>query len=114
MRTLRIFFTDKDTKKMYAPRNEILEKPVFPKNWESDIEQVFVEPCDEQEDPLGYRAVFFLDKTKREALKSFAVGASYLAKRRHNLSQAGYDAPMTHRAIDLVEEKIGSSLMAAA
>jgi hypothetical protein len=87
--------------------------PFFERNWEEDIGQVSVEPCDPKEDPLGYVAVFFVNE-RREQLsgwkKSFSIGASYLARRAHNLDRAGYTAPMTRRAIDLIEGKLGTSL----
>lgn len=91
---------------------KLLKNPFFSKNWEQDIAQVSVEPCDQKEDPLGYRAIFFMsDAMKRkEPTETFVIGASYLAQRELNLSKAGYKAPMTHRAISLIEQKIGSSL----
>ena len=90
---------------------KLLANPFSPKNWEEDIQQVSVEPCDESEDPLGYRAIFFMNKkSKRDSKGIFVIGASYLAQRELNLTKAGYKAPMTHRAIGLIERKIGSSL----
>lgn len=41
---------------------------------------------------------------------TFEIGASYLAQREHNLARAGYRAPMTHRAIHLIEQKVGARL----
>ena len=92
--------------------NASLDNPFFSKNWEEDIHQVSVEPCDEREDPLGYKAIFFIrDKIKQSREKgTFVIGASYLAQREHNLSRAGYKAPMTNRAIGLIEQKLGSTL----
>ncbi len=106
----------------YEIPQSLLKSPFFQKNWEKDIDQVSVEPCDLREDPLGYRALFFLqnddvhqDSRGEEELQAdnremFVVGASYLAKREQNLANAGYQAPMTHKAIVLVEDKIGSKL----
>lgn len=92
--------------------NTVFKSSFFSKNWEANIDQVSVEPCDEQEDPLGYRAIFFVNEGIKRAGwdKTFVIGASYLAQREHNLSRAGYKAPMTHRAINLIEQKIGSRL----
>lgn len=82
------------------------------RNWEENILNVVVEPCESEEDPLGYKAVFFLtleaaNKTRR---RSFEIGASFLAQRYHNLSKAGYSAPMTIKAIEAIEAKIGDTL----
>lgn len=90
----------------------LLKNPFFSKNWEQDIKQVSVEPCDQKEDPLGYRAIFFVRDTlkQQKQAETFVIGASYLAQREHNLSKAGYKAPMTHRAIGLIEQKLGSTL----
>jgi len=92
--------------------SKIFGNPFFSKNWEEDVQQVSVEPCDQKEDPLGYRAIFFVNgNTKRSGWeKTFSIGASYLARREHNLNRAGYKAPMTNRAISLIEGRIGSSL----
>ncbi|MCB1720672.1 MAG: hypothetical protein H6860_04900 [Rhodospirillales bacterium] len=90
----------------------LLKNPFSSKNWEKNIRQVSVEPCDVHEDPLGYRAVFFLreDDERAETCEMFVVGASYLAQREYNLTKAGYVAPMTQKAIGLIEGKIGTRL----
>ena len=87
-------------------------KPLFPKNWESDIQNVRVESCALTEDPLGYKAIFYLarESERAEKNKSFIIGASFLAQRAHNLEKAGYQAPMTEKAIVLVEDQIGDTL----
>lgn len=91
---------------------QIMSKPLFPKNWEDDIQAVKIEACPPAEDPLGYKAVFYLAKESERAqkAKSFIIGASFLAQRAHNLVKAGYQAPMTQKAISQVEKKIGESL----
>ena len=97
--------------------SKIFGSPFFSKNWEEDIRQVSVEPCDLKEDPLGYVAVFFVSEGQEDFSgwkKTFSIGASYLARREHNLNRAGYEAPMTNRAINLIESKIGSSLPSVA
>lgn len=83
-----------------------------PRNWESDIREVLVESCDNEEDPLGYHAVFYLTKeaAKADERKSFVIGASFLDQRKKQLSKAGYCVPMTKKAISLIEEKMGTSL----
>ena len=92
--------------------DDIFGRPLFSRNWEADIRHVKIEACDDGEDPLGYRAVFLLKKESARAkkTKSFVVGASFLAQRSHNLIKAGYKAPMTERAIDQIESKIGGAL----
>jgi len=103
---------------MPHPRSsEILDStlsnnPHFLKNWEADIGAVKVESCAEDEDALGYRAVFFFAKEseRAEKTKSFVVGASFLAQRAKNLRQAGYKAPMTQKAIQHIENALGASL----
>ncbi len=82
------------------------------RNWEDNIRSVVIEPCNEAEDPIGYKAIFYLTfeaahKTKK---KTFEIGASFLAQRKHNLCKAGYKVPMTIRAIEAIEEKTGQSL----
>jgi hypothetical protein len=87
------------------------------KNWENGISRVCVEACDCAEDPLGYRAVYYIEESKREDVDktaaSFVVGASFLVKREDNLKRSGYNAPMTRRAISLIENSTGLSLAAA-
>ena len=82
------------------------------RNWEEEIINVSIEPCDFKEDPLGFRAIFELgqEKARLEEQKQFVVGASFLAKREFNLKKAGYKAPMTHKSIELIENKICQSL----
>lgn len=96
----------------YAQATTILKNPFSSRNWEKNIRHVSVEPCDRQEDPLGYRAIFFLSEDDERAARSetFVVGASYLAQREYNLVKAGYVAPMTQRAIGLIEGKLGTRL----
>lgn len=86
-----------------------LSDALFLRNWESGIKNVSVEPCDKNEDPLGYRAVFSVDR-ERMGPETFVIGASLLAQREMNLSKVGYKAPMTQRAIDMVEAQLGRSL----
>jgi hypothetical protein len=84
------------------------------KNWENGVSRVCVEACDCAEDPLGYRAVYYVEEAKREnvdkAGASFVVGASFLVKREHNLKRSGYNAPMTRRAISLIQNSTGLDL----
>ncbi len=96
----------------YENACKALKNPFFSKNWEEDVRQVSVEPCDPKEDPLGYIAVFFVNEGEKRSgwEKTFSIGASYLARREQNLNKAGYKAPMTNRAISLIESKLGSSL----
>ncbi|MCB9983539.1 MAG: hypothetical protein H6861_07705 [Rhodospirillales bacterium] len=96
----------------YGQDTVLLKSPFSARNWEKNIRQVSVEPCDRREDPLGYRAVFFLneDDERAERSETFSVGASYLAQREYNLVKAGYTAPMTQRAIRVIEGKLGTCL----
>lgn len=82
------------------------------RNWEENVLQVIVKPCDLGQDPVGYKAIFYLNadcsqKTKKEY---FEIGASFLAQRMHNLVKAGYEAPMTVTAIEAIEKRIGAAL----
>ena len=82
-----------------------MKRKVFrSKNWESNIYNVTIEPCPVNEDPLGYHAVFLqgAEDTPTPPEKAFAIGASYLNKRAENLQKAGYKAPMTVRAISMM------------
>ena len=103
--TVRRYFSGRTPDR--SPRN-----PLGSRNWETDIRKVLVEPCDENEDPLGYKAVFLLnqEKARAERKKSFVIGASFLAQREHHLVKAGYSAPMTQQAISMIEDKIGQNL----
>jgi hypothetical protein len=89
--------------------------PLSTKNWEADIKHVELEPCASDVDPLGYRAVFLLtpESANAENRKSFAIGASFLPKREQNLTKAGFDAPMTQKAIALLENRLGRALETA-
>lgn len=82
------------------------------RDWEANIRSVVVEPCDPGEDPLGYKAIYYLsfEAAGKMRKKSFEIGASFLAQRIHNLTKAGYKAPMTARAIESIEDKIGTAL----
>lgn len=82
------------------------------RNWEENIRSVVIEPCDEGEDPLGYKAIFYLtfEAARKTKKKTFEVGASFLAQRKHNLCKAGYKVPMTMQAIEKIEAKTGQAL----
>ncbi len=99
---------------MFTPfhRGKVRKDIATPRNWEANIHDVTIEQCAAGEDPLGYRAVFYLEQylAQENRRKSFAVGASFLAQRKHNLRKAGYAAPMTKKAIDMLEERLGEPL----
>ena len=78
-----------------------------PANWEEDIQEVVVESCDMEEDPLGYRVIFYRNEAEigQETENSYRMGASYLRHRLKKLSKAGFDAPMTKKAITLINQK---------
>ena len=82
------------------------------RNWEDNIRSVVIEPCDENEDPLGYKAIFYLtfEAARNTKKKTFEIGASFLAQRKHNLSKAGYKVPMTLQAIEKIESITGKPL----
>ena len=84
-----------------------------PKNWEQNVTDVKLETCPLDEDPLGYRAIFVADEKAagHGAVKAvFCVGASFLAQRGKSLTKAGFQAPMTLKAIALVENRLGQVL----
>lgn len=85
----------------------------YSRNWEQDIFKVELRPCDQ--DPLGLEAVYYLSKEmeRSEKLKSFVVGASFLDQRRKNLKKAGFKAPMTKRALHMVESRLRGARQAA-
>lgn len=87
-------------------------KALLPRNWEGNIARVSIESCGENIDPLGYRAIFHLDQetAKADERKSFVIGASFLRQRKKQLNKAGYKAPMTKKAIALLEKQIGFPL----
>lgn len=87
-----------------APFSDWMSAGSQGKNWERNIRHVHIEPCERDEDPLGLRAVFIMEDT------NFIVGASFLAQRWHNLKKAGFAAPMTRKAIKIIENHIGRTL----
>ena len=76
-------------------------------NWEEDIDEVILEACDRGEDPSGYRVVFYKDPMNIYAKDDdrYSIGASYLKSRLDKLRRAGFDAPMTKKAINLIDKK---------
>jgi hypothetical protein len=75
-------------------------------NWESDICEVQIEP--DTNDPLGFRAVFYLTDASAKAREvAFRIGASNLANRAKSLAVAGFKAPMTRKAMALIESRTG-------
>ena len=52
------------------------------RNWEENIRSVVIEPCDEAEDPLCYKAIFYLtfEAARNTQKKTFEIGASFLAQ----------------------------------
>jgi hypothetical protein len=75
-------------------------------NWESDIREVQIEP--DTNDPLGFRAVFYLnDATAKAQEVAFRIGASNLANRARSLAVVGFKAPMTRKAMALIESRTG-------
>ncbi|MFK7839845.1 MAG: hypothetical protein AB8B83_05885 [Bdellovibrionales bacterium] len=82
------------------------------RNWEENITSVAVEACPTSEDPTGYKAIFYLtfEAARKTQKKTFEIGASFLAQRRHSLCKAGYKVPMTMMAIEKVEKEIGETL----
>jgi len=82
------------------------------RNWEDNISSVVIEPCPKTEDPIGYKAIFYLtfEAARKTQKKTFEIGASFLAQRRHSLSKAGYKVPMTILAIEKIESATGQPL----
>ncbi len=76
-------------------------------NWENDVSEVVLEKCGTDEDPMGYRAVYH--KVPANANKfgkdKFCIGASYLKNRLDTLRCAGFEAPMTKKAINMLDKK---------
>ena len=73
----------------------------YPANWEADIHDISVEVCDQNEDPLGFSVVFYRDVDE----DGYRIGASYLKNRLMKLTRAGFDAPMTKKAIGIIDQK---------
>ena len=82
------------------------------RNWEENISSVVIEPCSPSEDPIGYKAIFYLtfEAARKTKKKTFEIGASFLAQRRHSLCKAGYKVPMTLLAIEKIEKEMGQPL----
>jgi len=79
----------------------------FLANWEEDIEEVAVEVCDDEEDASGYHVVFYkrCANIGEDLTESYIIGASFLKKRLKKLRKAGFDAPMTKEAINIIKQK---------
>lgn len=98
------------------------------RNWEANIHYVSIKRCSLEEDPLGYKALFHSDvsaghkadqsassidnQAGQQAFHEdiFEVGASFLSQRELNLQRAGFEAPMTSKAIDLVQQQLGTNI----
>ncbi len=76
-------------------------------NWENDVNDVVLETCELDEDPSGYRVVYHkipanVNKPEKD---KFCIGASYLKNRLETLRCAGFEAPMTKKAINMLDNK---------
>jgi len=94
-------------------QNQDVQNPLKEtRNWEENIRSVVIETCDEGEDPIGYKAIFYLsfEAARKTKKKTFEIGASFLAQRKYSLSRAGYSVPMTLQAIEKIEAKTGQTL----
>lgn len=89
------------------PSQPLTRSSVAVANWEEDIDDVVLETCEQDEDPSGYRVVFYKDPMNMYATDedSYSIGASYLKNRLDKLRRAGFDAPMTKKAINLIDKK---------
>ena len=77
-------------------------------NWENDVIDVVLETCELDEDPSGYRAVYHKTVPANTNVLSsdwYCIGASYLKNRLEKLRCAGFEAPMTIKAINLLDQK---------
>ncbi len=86
------------------PSGRAREPALIRANWESDIDEVILEPCEQDEDPSGYRVIFYKDPMGKYGKNedSYSIGASYLRSRLEKLRRAGFDAPMTKKAMTMV------------
>ena len=94
---------------MFDPKLSNSRKSVtacyFLSNWEEDISDVEVESCDSSYDPSGFRVKYYKQAPLvSSAGRIYYVGASHLGKRLECLRKAGYDAPMTSKAMRLIEQ----------
>ncbi len=70
-----------------------------PINWEETIVEIALEPCDAKADPLGYHVIFY----GKDMKVAYTIGASLLRNRLRKLNKAGFAAPMTEKAINMIE-----------
>ena len=93
---------------MFDPHISTPTRSVFDGNWEKDVNKVELEACEFSEDPLGLRAVFYLGRERPLTQKTnyYKVGASHLRERLSGIRRSGYDAPMTCKAIEMIEERM--------
>ena len=76
-------------------------------NWENDVNDVVLETCEVDEDPSGYRVIYHKipANTNKPERDRFCIGASYLKNRLETLRCAGFEAPMTKKAINMLDKK---------
>ena len=58
------------------PSGRARESALIRANWESDIDEVILEPCEQDEDPSGYRVIFYKDPMGKYGKNG---GCTYLA-----------------------------------
>lgn len=77
-------------------------------NWEEDIDEVTLEECGMEDDPTGFRVKFHRQGMKdkfEDNFDTFYIGASFLDKRYKRIIESGYTAPMTEKALALLERR---------
>lgn len=81
------------------------KNPVSFSNWEDDVSGIVLESCAADEDPSGYRVVYHKYPLKANVPDSnqYSIGGSYLKNRLEKLNRAGFDAPMTKKAINMLK-----------
>ena len=92
---------------MFDPHISAPQKTMFDGgNWEKDVRSVVLEACDKGDDPTGLCVIFLVgdERPLSQRVNSYRVGASYLRKRLEGIRRAGFEAPMTVRAIEMVEK----------
>lgn len=94
---------------MYAntPKACVSSKSPTLSNWEEDVNGVLIENCKEEVDPSGIRVVYCKDPLDVcvPDEKNYSIGASYLKNRLEKLRRAGFDAPMTKKAINMIDKQ---------
>ncbi len=91
----------------FLTKSEIKKRPLSALNWEEDIKAISIHKCRIEDDPMGFRVTFVRsgEENRRNRENQYSIGASYLKNRLKKLNKAGFNAPMTQKAINIIDQE---------